>query len=177
MTKKPSGKTTGQAKSSKRGSSPRVSKGVKRAKPPPDLFSPTLGELDLYLFAAGRHELIYDKLGAHVITHEGTKGVAFAVWAPGAEKVSVVGNFNAWSGSQHQMRRLDESGIWELFIPGLKSGELYKYEIKSPGRRAFMKADPYAFYAEVPPGTSSIVYALQCRCRQQTWMGYESYDS
>ena len=101
-----------------------------------DSFSPTLGEIDLYLFAAGRHERIYDKLGAHVITHEGTKGVAFAVWAPGAEKVSVVGNFNAWSGSQHQMRRLDESGIWELFIPGLKSGELYKYEIKSPGRRA-----------------------------------------
>ncbi|MEP6708261.1 MAG: 1,4-alpha-glucan branching protein GlgB, partial [Pyrinomonadaceae bacterium] len=162
MTKKPSSKTK---------NTPRVSKGAKRAKPSSDSFSPTLGEVDLYLFAAGRHERIYDKLGAHLITHEGTKGVAFAVWAPSAEKVSVVGNFNAWSGRQHQMRRLGESGIWELFIPGLQSGELYKYEIKSPGRRSFMKADPYAFYAEVPPGTSSIVYESKYRFRDRAWMG------
>ncbi len=171
MTKKPSGKTTGQAKSSQRGSSPRVSKGVKSAKRSSDSFSPTLGDLDLYLFGAGRHERIYDKLGAHVITHKGTKGVAFAVWAPGAEKVSVVANFNAWSSSQHQMRRLGDSGIWELFIPGLQSGELYKYEIKPPGRRAFMKADPYAFFTEVPPGTSSIVYESKYRFRDRAWMG------
>ena len=85
--------------------------------------------------------------------------------------MSVVGNFNAWIGSQHQMRRLGESGIWELFIPGLQSGELYKYEIKSPGRRAFMKADPYAFFTEVPPGTSSIVYESKYRFRDRAWMG------
>src|SRR5687768_8065617 len=126
--------------------------------PPPESFSPTLGEIDLHLFGEGTHERIYDKLGAHVITHEGVKGVAFAVWAPSADKVSVVGNFNSWNGGRHTMRRLGGSGIWELFIPGLQSGELYKYEIKSPGWPKFLKADPYALYAEVPPATSSIVY-------------------
>jgi 1,4-alpha-glucan branching enzyme len=133
-------------------------------------FSPTVGELDLHLFGEGRHELIYEKLGAHLITHEGKKGVSFAVWAPGAEKVSVLGNFNAWEGSQHPMRRRGDSGVWETFIPKLGSGELYKYEIKAPGLPVFLKADPYAFYAEVPPDTSSIVYESKYRFRDSHWL-------
>src|SRR5688572_18291444 len=137
---------------------------------PPESFSPTLGEIDLHLFGEGRHERIYDKLGAHLITHEGVKGVAFAVWAPSAEKVGVVGNFNSWDGARHPMRRLGGSGVWELFIPQLQSGELYKYEIKSPGWPKFLKADPYAFYAEVPPATSSMVYESQYRFRDKSWM-------
>jgi 1,4-alpha-glucan branching enzyme len=133
-------------------------------------FSSTVGELDLHLFGEGRHELIYEKLGAHLITHEGEKGVSFAVWAPGAQKVSVVGNFNAWDGSQHPMRARGNSGVWETFIPKLGSGELYKYEIKAPGLPVFLKADPYAFYAEVPPDTSSIVYESKYRFRDSHWL-------
>jgi 1,4-alpha-glucan branching enzyme len=133
-------------------------------------FSPTFGALDLHLFGEGKHGRVYEKLGAHSLTHEGVKGVSFAVWAPTAERVSVAGNFNAWDGKQHPMRPLGDSGVWETFIPKLSSGELYKYEIKSPGRPAFLKADPYAFYAEVPPNTSSIVYQSQYRFRDSRWI-------
>src|SRR5258706_16349663 len=91
---------------------------------------PTLGELDLHLFGEGRHELIYEKLGAHAIIHDGVKGVSFAVWAPAAAQVSVVGNFNAWDGTRNPMRRLGGSGVWETFIPNLQSGERYKYQIQ-----------------------------------------------
>ena len=105
-----------------------------------------------------------------MITHEGVKGVSFAVWAPNAERVSVVGDFNAWDGTQHPMRSLGNSGVWEIFIPKLKAGELYKYEIKPPGWPSFLKADPYAFYAEVPPNTSSIVYQSKYRFRDAKWM-------
>jgi 1,4-alpha-glucan branching enzyme len=129
-----------------------------------------LGELDLYLFGEGRHEQVYEKLGAHVITHERVKGVSFAVWAPQAENVSVVGDFNAWDGSRHRMRPLGDSGVWEIFIPTLKAGELYKYEIKAPGWPPFLKADPYSSYAEVPPNTSSIVYQSKYRFRDSKWM-------
>ncbi|MBC8029882.1 MAG: 1,4-alpha-glucan branching protein GlgB [Pyrinomonadaceae bacterium] len=133
-------------------------------------FSPTLGEVDLHLFGEGRHELIYQKLGARPITHEGAKGVSFAVWAPSAERVSVVGNFNAWDGARNVMRSLGSSGVWELFIPNLQAGELYKYEIKSPGLAKVLKADPYASYAEVPPATSSIVHESNYRFRDSRWM-------
>ncbi|HET6890013.1 MAG TPA: 1,4-alpha-glucan branching protein GlgB [Pyrinomonadaceae bacterium] len=133
-------------------------------------FSPTLGDIDLHLFGEGKHERIYDKLGAHPITHEGRRGVAFAVWAPQAEHVSVVGNFNAWDGSIHPMRPLGQSGIWELFIPGLNTGELYKYEIKSPGLPKFLKADPYAFMMEVPPDTSSVVFKSKYRFHDRAWL-------
>src|ERR671914_47001 len=91
----------------------------------------TLGEIDLHLFGEGRHEEIYKKLGAHVTKIGRTKGVAFAVWAPQAASVSVVGDFNAWDGSAHQMQRLDNSGVWELFIPKLGEGDLYKFQIRS----------------------------------------------
>jgi 1,4-alpha-glucan branching enzyme len=133
-------------------------------------FSPILGALDLHLFGEGKHERIYQKLGAHPITHEGVKGVSFAVWAPAAQRVNVVGNFNGWNGKQHPMRRLDDSGIWEAFIPGLQTGELYKYEIKAPGGPRFLKADPYAFYAEVPPATSSIIFESKYRFRDSRWL-------
>jgi 1,4-alpha-glucan branching enzyme len=133
-------------------------------------FSPTLGELDLHLFGEGKHERIYEKLGAHLTTHERKRGVAFAVWAPNAKSVSVVGNFNEWNGATHQMRRLGSSGVWELFIPGLREGELYKYEIKS-GRQKFLKADPYALMMEVPPNTSSIVFKSKYKFRDRSWLG------
>jgi 1,4-alpha-glucan branching enzyme len=132
-------------------------------------FSPTLGELDLHLFGEGKHEHIYEKLGAHPITHEGQRGVAFAVWAPNAHRVSVVGNFNSWDSSLHQMQRLGDSGVWALFIPGLKPGELYKYAIDSRAGEIF-KTDPYAFMMEVPPDTSSIVYKSRYKFSDLAWM-------
>jgi 1,4-alpha-glucan branching enzyme len=150
------------------GRSPRVSKG-KVAPASPHEFSPTLGELDLHLFGEGRHERIYDKLGAHLVTHEGQHGVAFAVWAPNAKSVAVVGNFNDWNGAKHPMRRPGSSGVWELFVLGLGADELYKYEIKS-GRRKFLKADPYAFMMQVPPETSSITFKSSYTFQDRAWM-------
>ena len=92
-----------------------------------------IGDIDLHLFGEGRHEEIYKKLGAHVTKVGRTKGVAFAVWAPHASGVSVVGDFNSWDGSSHQMQMLGNSGVWELFIPKLTAGSLYKFEIRRPG--------------------------------------------
>ncbi|MDX6574184.1 MAG: 1,4-alpha-glucan branching enzyme [Blastocatellia bacterium] len=135
----------------------------------PDDFSPSLGELDLHLFGEGKHERIYEKLGAHVSTHEGISGVTFAVWAPNAKSVSLVGNFNEWNGTKHRMRRLGTSGVWDRFIPGLSEGELYKYEIKS-GRQTFLKADPYALMMETPPDTSSIVFKSKYKFRDRAWL-------
>ncbi|HYJ87681.1 MAG TPA: 1,4-alpha-glucan branching protein GlgB [Pyrinomonadaceae bacterium] len=143
---------------------------IKRDATQRDFLPPTLGDIDLHLFGEGRHERIYDKLGAHVMTHESVKGVAFAVWAPNAQRVSVVGNFNAWDGTKNQMRPLSGSGVWEIFIPKLESGELYKYEIKSAGLPAFHKADPYAAFAEVPPATSSVIYESKHKFRDTRWM-------
>jgi 1,4-alpha-glucan branching enzyme len=131
--------------------------------------SDMLGELDLHLFAEGKHERIYEKLGAHSITHEGTRGVAFAVWAPNAHRVSVVGNFNSWDSGKHRMKAIADSGVWELFIPGLKAGEMYKYAIDSRIGEIF-KADPYASMMEVPPETSSIVYQSRYKFRDRVWM-------
>ncbi|HSS21465.1 MAG TPA: 1,4-alpha-glucan branching protein GlgB [Pyrinomonadaceae bacterium] len=141
-----------------------------RQVPSAPLRPPILGDIDLHLFGEGKHERIYEKLGAHPIVHEGVKGVSFAVWAPAARDVSVVGNFNDWDGTRNPMRRVAESGVWGTFIPKLKPGELYKYEIKSAGFPAFLKADPYAFFAEVPPDTSSIVYQSKYRFRDSRWL-------
>ena len=157
--------------------SPRVSKGSVANDAHPDgrasdtlkVVSPTLGDMDLHLFGEGKHERIYEKLGAHPQTHQGKRGVAFAVWAPNAHRVSVVGNFNSWDSSKHQMRRLGDSGVWELFAPGLKAGELYKYAIDSRIGEIF-KADPFAFMMEVPPDTSSIVYESRYKFRDSAWM-------
>lgn len=136
----------------------------------PYSFSPTLGELDLHLFAEGKHEQIYNKLGAHVTKLGGVTGVAFAVWAPQASGVSVVGDFNNWDGRIHRLRMLHGSGVWELFIPGLAAGMLYKFEIHGAGSLPFLKADPYAQFAEVPPATSSIVYQSTYKFRDARWL-------
>ncbi len=136
----------------------------------PYSFPPTIGELDLHLFGEGRHEEVYEKLGAHVTRIGNVKGVAFAVWAPQAGGVSVVGDFNNWDGRFHQMRLLGGSGVWELFIPGLPEGALYKFEIRPNRGLPFLKADPYGVLAEVPPDTSSIVYKSRHRFRDSKWM-------
>jgi 1,4-alpha-glucan branching enzyme len=132
-------------------------------------FSPTFGDIDLHLFGEGKHERIYEKLGAHCRTHEGKRGVSFAVWAPAADRVSVVGNFNDWNDAQHPMRPLGSSGVWELFVPGLRGGELYKYAIMTAGAQ-FFKADPYASMMEVPPDTSSVVYQSKYKFGDRTWI-------
>jgi len=157
--------------------SPRVSKGSLARAALPDgrasnsrsEFTPTLGDLDLHLFGEGKHLRIYDKLGAHAITHEGKRGVAFAVWAPAADRISVVGDFNGWDAKKNPMRRLGTSGVWELFIPGFKPGELYKYAISTAGQE-FFKADPYASMMEVPPDTSSIVFKSSYKFRDRAWL-------
>jgi len=125
----------------------------------PYAFSPTLGDLDLHLITEGRHERIYEVLGAHPREHEGVTGTAFAVWAPSARAVSVVGDFNGWDGRLHAMRSLGSSGIWELFLPGVGEGAHYKFEILATGGQLLLKADPYAQQAEVPPKTASIISA------------------
>src|SRR4030095_3292208 len=128
-------KTSPPKKSSKARSNAKTPSKKRLTKLPaePDSLGSTLGELDLYLFGEGRHELIYEKLGAHRLTHDGVNGVSFAVWAPAADRVCVVGNFNAWDGKQHPMRPVGSSGVGETFVPNLEPGELYKYEIKTPG--------------------------------------------
>lgn len=124
----------------------------------PYCFGPFLGEMDEYLLAEGRHEELWTCLGSHPKTHEGAEGTAFAVWAPNARRVSVVGNFNAWDGRRHPMRRRMGGGLWELFIPDIGPGTLYKYEILSAyGEALPLKADPVAFQMEHAPGTASIV--------------------
>ena len=131
--------------------------------------SPTLGDIDLHLFGEGKHERIYEKLGAHCRAHEGKRGVSFAVWAPAADRVSVVGDFNDWNAAKHAMRQQGSSGIWELFVPGLRGGELYKYAITFAGKE-FFKADPYASMMEVPPNTSSIVYQSRYKFGDRVWI-------
>lgn len=126
----------------------------------PYSFLPTLSEEDLYLFNEGTHYQIYKKLGAHVIEHYGVKGVAFAVWAPNAKRVSVVCDFNHWDGRYNPMRPLGASGIWELFIPGLESGVHYKYEMINANNHLVLKSDPYANFFESPPHNASITYDI-----------------
>jgi 1,4-alpha-glucan branching enzyme len=121
-------------------------------------FGPVLGPMDDYLTAEGTHLRLFDRLGAHVMTHEGVNGVQFAVWAPNAQRVSVVGDFNGWDGRRHVMRKRMGSGLAEIFVPELPPGTLYKYEIIGPdGTLQPQKADPFAFAAEVRPRTASVV--------------------
>ena len=124
----------------------------------PYAFGPVLGPVDDYLFVEGTHQDVYRRLGAHPATHEGVDGTNFAVWAPNADRVSVVGDFNRWDGRLHQMRRRVESGIWELFAPGVGPGTIYKYEVLGQwGRLQPLKADPVGFRSELRPATGSIV--------------------
>ena len=125
-------------------------------------FMPVLGDVDLYLFGEGTHYHSYDKLGAHLITHQGVKGVSFAVWAPNAKRVSVVGVFNNWDGRRHMMRPRGSSGVWELFVPDLQEWDLYKYELIGPdGRLLPLKTDPVGFAYELRPKTSSLVFDMK----------------
>jgi 1,4-alpha-glucan branching enzyme len=124
----------------------------------PYAFGPALGPLDDHLLVEGTHERLYERLGAHAIQHEGVDGVLFAVWAPQAKRVSVVGDFNGWDGRRHTMRKRVDSGLWELFAPGVGEGTVYKYEIIGPsGNLAPLKADPFGFAGEMRPSTASIV--------------------
>lgn len=137
----------------------------------PYAFSPTFGEMDAHLFAKGTHYGLYNALGAHCCTHEGVEGVRFAVWAPSARRVSIVGDFNNWDGRVNPMRGMGSSGVWELFIPGLKEGEKYKFEIQTPDSFLRVKADPYANYSELRPKNASIVFDLdQYDWKDQKWM-------
>lgn len=118
--------------------------------------SPHLTEFDMHLFAEGNHHRIYEKLGSHLTEVDGIKGVYFAVWAPNARNVSILGDFNVWDGRQHQMSKRS-NGVWELFIPGLGVNTHYKYEVKNWEGHIYEKSDPYGFYQEVRPKTASIV--------------------
>ena len=123
----------------------------------PYSFLPTLGPQDLYLFNEGNEHRVYDKLGAHLRTMDGVPGVAFAVWAPAAKQVSLCGNFNHWDGRYHQMRPLGSSGVWELFVPAMEEGELYKYAVRDQRGHVHLKTDPYGTYFEGPPNNASII--------------------
>lgn len=128
----------------------------------PYRFGPVLGELDEHLIGEGAHRRLWDVLGAHVITHEGVQGTHFAVWAPNARRVSVVGDFNGWDGRTHVMRGRGQTGVWEIFVPGIGDGEPYKYELQGQdGTLLPQKADPFAFGAEHPPKTASVVRQLK----------------
>jgi 1,4-alpha-glucan branching enzyme len=136
----------------------------------PYAFLPTLGEIDLYLAGEGRHEDLYEKLGAHVREIDGVTGVAFAVWAPSARSVSVVGDFNSWDGRLHPMRSLGASGIWELFVPGVPDGARYKFELRSQDGDLLLRADPFAFEAELPPKTASVVHRSRHAWADDAWL-------
>jgi 1,4-alpha-glucan branching enzyme len=136
----------------------------------PYAFLPTLGDFDQHLAMEGRHEELYEKLGAHVREIGSVVGTAFAVWAPNARSVSVVGDFNSWDGRLHPMRSLGSSGIWELFVPGVDDGAKYKYEIRTQENQLRIKADPLAFAAEVPPAQASIVHRSQHRWADDEWL-------
>jgi 1,4-alpha-glucan branching enzyme len=123
----------------------------------PYAFPPTIGELDQYLFSRGVHYQLYKVMGAHLASIEGKSGVRFAVWAPSAKRVSIVGDFNHWDGRANPMRTMGYSGIWEIFIPGIKQGDKYKYEIKTQKGEILIKSDPFAFSSQLRPATASIV--------------------
>jgi len=138
----------------------------------PYSFMPVLSDFDLQLIAEGTHEDQYEKLGAHELTLNGVEGVVFAVWAPNAIRVSVVGDFNQWDGRRHMMRVRGSTGVWEIFIPGLRQGTVYKFEVKSRyGGYLALKADPYAFFSEVRSKSASVVWNLdKYQWSDEEWM-------
>jgi 1,4-alpha-glucan branching enzyme len=136
----------------------------------PYAFSPTVGELDLHLAGEGRHERLYERLGAHPRELEGVTGTSFSVWAPNARSASVVGDFNLWDGRLHPMRSLGASGIWELFVPDVEPGARYKFELRAPDGSLRLKADPLAFRAEVPPDTASIIDRSEHVWQDAEWL-------
>ncbi|WP_408956354.1 1,4-alpha-glucan branching protein GlgB [Natroniella sp. ANB-PHB2] len=138
----------------------------------PYTFGPVLSNYDLHLFNEGNHHRIYEKMGAKIITHDGSRGVHFSIWAPEAKRVSVIGQFNNWDGRIHQLRLLEGSGVWELFIPGLGEEELYRFEILTKAGQKLIKSDPYAFYSELRPASASLTYDLSNKHQWQddNWM-------
>jgi alpha-1,4-glucan:alpha-1,4-glucan 6-glycosyltransferase len=145
--------------------------GTKRQRDPYS-FLPVMSEDSRYLFNEGNHYRAYDDLGSHVREIDHAKGVVFAVWAPNAKRISVVGQFNNWDGRRHPMRCLGTSGVWELFIPDLDNGTVYKYEIKKRDRdHLILKTDPYGYYQEPPPNHASIVFCINgFKWNDQKWM-------
>ena len=140
----------------------------------PYRFLPTVGEMDTYLISEGRHERLWEVLGAHLMHFDGVMGsvdgVAFAVWAPNAQAVRVVGDFNFWDGTGHAMRTMGASGVWELFIPGVGVGARYKFEIQGPSGNWFQKADPMARATEIPPATASVVTDVFHTWNDEDWL-------
>ena len=137
----------------------------------PYSFSSHLTDFDFYLFGQGRHERIYDKLGAQLRTVDGVTGTNFAVWAPNATAISVVGEFNRWDTRRHPMRKHIPSGIWELFVPEVGAGQQYKFRVRLSDGGVIDKTDPYGFAAELPPRTASIVADLsRYAWNDQAWM-------
>ena len=138
----------------------------------PYRFGPVMGEIDEYLLGEGTHRQLWNTLGAHVMEHDGVAGTHFAVWAPNAQRVSVVGDFNHWDGRRHPMRLRGATGVWEIFLPGVTEGTPYKYEIRTPwGEILTQKADPVGFGAEHPPRTASVVRDLsRADWSDDTWM-------
>jgi 1,4-alpha-glucan branching enzyme len=136
----------------------------------PYSFPPTFGELDLHLAGEGRHEDIYHRLGAHPREVDGVAGIAFAVWAPSARAVSVVGDFNSWDGRLHAMRSLGSSGIWEIFLPDVEQGVAYKFEILTQAGEIRLKADPFAFGTELMPRTDSVVFHSDYEWGDSDWV-------
>jgi 1,4-alpha-glucan branching enzyme len=136
----------------------------------PYRFVPSIGEIDLFLWGEGRHEQLWHVFGAHLKQHEGVEGAGFVVWAPHAQAVRVIGDFNSWSGSGHAMRRLDDNGVWELFVPGLAAGGVYKYELLTASGVWVTRADPMARFTEVPPATGSVIGRSSYLWSDAEWM-------
>ncbi len=135
-------------------------------------FGPVLGEMDEYLLGEGKHHRMWSALGAHVMVHEGVQGTHFAVWAPNARRVSVIGDFNAWDGRRHVMRRRGATGVWEIFLPLIGEGTPYKYEIQGAYGELHQKADPVGFGSQHPPATASVARDIAgYDWSDQGWMG------
>ncbi|MFJ4778336.1 1,4-alpha-glucan branching enzyme [Streptomyces sp. NPDC088762] len=137
----------------------------------PYRFLPALGELDLHLIGEGRHEQLWKALGAEPMEHQGVAGTRFTVWAPNAQGVRIAGDFSYWDSGAYPMRSLGSSGVWELFLPGVGAGALYKYDITRPDGSHTLRADPMARSAEVPPATASVVTASRHVWEDAEWMG------
>ena len=136
----------------------------------PYRFVPSVGDIDLYLWGQGRHEQLWKVFGAHFRPHEEVAGTSFSVWAPHATAARVIGDFNSWNGVGHAMRRLGDSGVWELFVPGLTPGNTYKFELRARSGEWVRRADPMARFTEVPPATASIVGTAAHEWGDAEWM-------
>jgi len=151
--------------------SKKTRRSVKRLPPPGNYDTPFLSDFDIYLFNEGNHHKLYEKLGAHPFAKDGVTGTYFAVWAPNARSVYVIGDFNGWDRARHPLQPKGQSGIWEGFIEGVKAGALYKYYIVSQyNDYTVEKADPFAFFCETPPRTASIVRNLDYTWKDRLWM-------